>query len=83
MIPAITHELGRYWEAPKREAILVDETHAMMSSEDYGKLLNYETSIPSGVYDGKMWRCFNTLCWYGQGATPEVCSINRREIIIV
>lgn len=55
-IPPITHELGRYWEQPDRFEILVDDHHALMTKETFEKLHEYTSSIPTGAYEGKMWR---------------------------
>lgn len=55
-IPPITEPMGRYWNQPPVDDILVDETCAMMTAETLTKLACYDTSQPSGVYDGKMWR---------------------------
>jgi len=82
MIPPITNELGRYWEQPDPAGILVDDTHAVMSAADFALLKHYD-SLPSGVYDGKMWRARGLLCWYGPSDNPDHCSINTREIIVV
>jgi hypothetical protein len=86
-IPPITHPLGRYWDQPSRSEILVDASIALMSKATFSKLLRYDTSFPSGVYDGKMWsRCRPwqddkpLLCWFGPGPDPDVCSINSREV---
>lgn len=84
MIPAITDPNGRYWDQPKREDILIDETHAIMSKDTFAKLCHYEISIPSGVYTGKMWRRRNTLVWFADHPTDaKLCSMHCREIIIV
>lgn len=87
-IPFMTHPYGRHWDQPKRENILVDDKHALMS-EDAFKLLNeYSLSIPTGAYEGKMWKRKGDsgkwlLCWYDVGLTPETVSVKTREIIIV
>ena len=84
-IPPITDPLGRYWEQPDRDNILIDDQHALMTREDFKQLHNYSASIPSGVYVGKMWkRKFRDkwyLSWYGPHDDPDRCSINHREII--
>lgn len=55
-IPPITHPLGRYWNQPKREEMLVDEIYAMMSKQTFDQLAEYSATIPTGVYAGKMWK---------------------------
>lgn len=82
-IPPMTDRLGRFWEAPDRSEIVIDDTHALMTLETYNKLLNYERSFPSGVYEGKMWRRDDLLVWYGPSPKPDTCSVHQREILIV
>lgn len=83
-IPPITHRLGRYWEQPDRLEILVDDTHAVMSRRAYARLANYETSLPSGVYGGKMWRRGNLLCWFVDlPLQPSACGVRQREILVL
>jgi hypothetical protein len=79
-VPLWNHPLRRFWEQPPREEVLIDGTCAMMTQESFEMLAKYETSIPSGEYDGKMWRCGNTLCWYDWN---QPGGIGRRKIVIV
>lgn len=90
-IPPMTDPISVHWNQPPRERIAIDDTHALMSSADFKALLEYSTSRPSGVYDGKMWkrrepqadgRSLWVLMWYGPADDPRLCSINRREILI-
>lgn len=89
MIPPITDPMGAYWNQPSRDDILVDEQYAVMTMPTFTALLEYSTSLPSGVYDGKMWRrtdresCVNWLAWYGPSDKPGMCSISHREILLV
>lgn len=55
-IPTITDPLGRSWDQPSREHILIDDTHALMSRASFEALAEYSATVPSGVYDGKMWK---------------------------
>ena len=96
-IPRMTHPLSVHWDQPNRREITVDATHAMMSRATLDKLHDYSCSIPSGVYEGKMWKRaseymrnppdfepeFWLLCWYGPSKDPDQCSVNTRRIIIV
>lgn len=47
----------------------------------------YKSCIPEGVYVGKMWKALKGgiwwLCWYGESARPDMCSINWRAILKV
>ena len=85
-IPAMTHTLGKYWNQPAREAVLVDDTHAVMDTAAFDQLAEYSTTLPSGVYPGKMWRAEShgrwVLRWYGVvDGNPDVCSNNQVEIL--
>lgn len=87
-IPPMTDPLGRYWKQPNPAAILLDDTHALMSAADFNSLAEYSRSTPSGVYPGKMWKAILSdgsryLCWYGAvEGNPKVCSNNNRLILI-
>lgn len=81
VIPPMTDPNGHYWDQPARSEILVDDTHAVMTTATFRKLAEYSATNPSGVYPGKMWRRHNgahdldflrrggkpewLLCWYG------------------
>jgi len=88
IIPPITHELGKHWEQPNLDGILISDNFALFKNQsDIKKLSEYSTSNPSGVYEGKMWLAIDTskvllLSWYGVGEQPNVCTINRRQIIL-
>lgn len=56
VIPPMTDPHGRHWNQPKREAILVDDHHALMTHATFEELLEYSGTIPTGCYEGKMWR---------------------------
>lgn len=98
-IPPITDPLGKYWKQPPADAIVLDDTHALMEQAAFDALLDYSSSIPSGVYDGKMWKrrdgaydqAFKAaggtpewlLMWYGPSADPNKCAIHSRKIVIL
>lgn len=98
-IPRMTHPYSRHWDQPDRKRILIDDTHALMTQEDFEKLADYSATIPTGVYEGKMWKrldgCYDAdflhsggrpewlLMWYGPSPDPEKCSINHRKILVV
>lgn len=91
-IPPITDPLGRYWDQPEREAIEIDDTHALMAERTFKQLADYSCSVPSGVYEGKMWKRRRDyyderqgwlLVWYGESTVgPGYCSNNFREILV-
>lgn len=93
-IPAITDPMGRHWKQPTREAILVDDKHALMTVATLEELPNYSGSVPSGTYAGKMWRCALHykeqgpgdrwyLRWYCDSDQPGMIDIETRPILIV
>lgn len=88
MIPPIEHPLGRHWSQPDPSTILVDDTHAVMTRQQFDELAEYSRSMPSGVYPGKMWKCITRddvpyLCWYGiVEGRPDLCSNNSRQILL-
>lgn len=55
-IPPMTHKLSAHWRQPHRDHILLDAKHAVMDVATFALLAEYSTSMPSGVYEGKMWK---------------------------
>ena len=87
VVPDMTDPLGRHWRQPPHDAIVLDNTHAVMTRASFDALSDYSTTIPTGVYPGKMWReeyggrWF--LRWFGiVPDRPNLCSNNQREIIL-
>jgi hypothetical protein len=86
-IPPMTDPLGLHWKQPPREEITIDDLHALMSQRAFDRLAEYSTSVPSGVYVGKMWKRHDgafdraflaqggkptwLLCWYGPSARGQ------------
>ncbi len=87
IVPDMIHHLGKHWQQPNLNNILIDDTHALMSERTLGELHEYSCSIPSGVYEGKMWKAlmkYNNnwvLRWYDH-IEGENMMIESREIII-
>jgi hypothetical protein len=58
-----------------------------MTTKTFEQLLEYNTSVPTGVYEGKMWKAHYKdkwlLRWFGHAEIPNHCSNNQREIILV
>jgi hypothetical protein len=86
VIPEMVHKLGRYWEQPAREKIMVDEHHAYMDTETFRALKDYSVTNPTGVYSGKMWKRYGNgwvLCWYEEDQKdPTYALIHHRRIVI-
>lgn len=87
-IPPITDPLGKHWRQPPTDRILIDDTHAVMSMNTFKALAEYSTTIPNGVYPGKMWKanpCADVwnLRWFGMDEQwPKSCTNNQRIILI-
>ena len=84
-IPPMNHPLGKHWMQPNAQDIDIDDTHALMDEKSFNELKDYSGSLPSGVYEGKMWKrkCIGRwyLFWYGF-AEGDFCSNNIREILL-
>lgn len=66
-IPPMTNPLGRHWRQPKnlRDRVGLFFGHATITERDWQALPRYDSTMPSGVYAGKVWRCRSHLCWFG------------------
>jgi hypothetical protein len=84
VIPEMTDPLGKHWAQPDRQMIFIRDGKAHMCAEDFRTLKQYDTSFPSGVYPGKMWKRINSgvayLCWYGEENADRQCPINHLVI---
>lgn len=97
VIPKMIHPLSKYWKQPNRKLIQIDANYALMSKEVFEQLADYSCSVPSGVYEGKMWRCevgaydprvkledrYWILRWWGKSEDPDKCSCESRKILII
>lgn len=93
LIPPITHHLGKKWRQPDTKEILMDvfggEENFIMTEAILAKIQRYDSSIPSAVYEGKMWvsvfdGCNFTLKWFqNKTNTDDRCDIKCRKIRIV
>lgn len=88
VIPPIIEPLGRFWKQPDLADILIDDTHAVVSTADFIRLADYSCSLPSGVYSGKVWRGMHSethewqLFWYSDSRYERHCLINRRILLV-
>lgn len=96
VVPQITEPMGRNWRQPDRSRIVMDETHAFMTRRAFEELAEYSHSMPTGVYDGKMWRsqyatrrggpfALFYIHWYAPSiiGDPTMCSTMTREVVFV
>jgi hypothetical protein len=94
-VPPITHPMGKHWDQPDPHAFEWHEDRVVMTREQFKALHDYSCSLPSGVYDGKMWRltshhgtsvpmnerrCF--LRWFAPSDDPNQCSIHSLPLVI-
>lgn len=87
-LPVMTHPLSSAWDQPSPDRMAIYDDIAIMDRPTLECLSEYSASIPTGVYEGKAWRCaLGTdqwqLCWYGPSKDPDSCSINRRPIRLI
>lgn len=86
IIPPVTDPSGQSWKQPHRRNIELDKTHTLMSEQTFKGLPKYSYTIPTGKYEGKMWRANKGgkwyLAWYGPDSDPGYLSIEWREILI-
>lgn len=85
--PRITDPMGRYWQQPPRENVLLDGMHALMSRRSFETLLDYTGSRPTGAYTGKMWRAMFRGKWFLMWYEPDVLNADAlctqfRELLI-
>lgn len=87
LLPAMTDPLGRHWQQPKRENVLIDDRHACCTRADFDLLPEYSATIPTGAYVGKMWKRRQPdrwlLCWYAPADKPDHVVVHWRELIVV
>ncbi len=88
-ISPITNPLGKHWEQPAHDEVIIDETHAFMSQSVCDQLKQYDSTNPTGTYEGKMWKresggklwlIFYDVDW--KEHDPKMLTINSRRIVI-
>jgi hypothetical protein len=84
-IPQMTDPMGCSWSQPPTESIIIDNDHALMTEQVFNALKEYSSSIPSGTYEGKMWKMQHGgkwfLRWYEATDEFSKVAIKSREII--
>jgi hypothetical protein len=85
IIPPITDPMGKHWNQPKNVKIMFSS--AWIDRSSFEQLMTYQTSLPSGVYEGKMWKRIEgedwMLCWYEDSKTKKgYCDIKKLKIRI-
>lgn len=86
-IPVMTHPLSGAWDQPNTNRVLVDKEVAVMDSKTVHELKEYSCSVPTGVYEGKMWRNYYNgewyLNWWDVSDEPNKCSHKKRLILVI
>lgn len=96
VIPPMTHPMCTGWKQPDTALVTVTSEVARMPTAVFDRLMEYSSTMPSGVYEGKMWKARQykvgdkegeghwALCWYGYSRTgPDHVSNNHRWIELV
>lgn len=87
IIPEMTNPLSRYWHQPPLDDIAVYDDIAIMDRDTLEGLPEYSMSIPTGTYEGKMWKRMDrkgwTLCWYKDSDVPGRIDICSRPIRVL
>jgi len=86
IIPPITDPLGKSWKQPHGSFIELDDSYSLMSDHTFKALKEYSTTIPTGIYDGKIWKEFANgewyLVWFAPDKDPDKARIEKRKILI-
>lgn len=75
------------------DEIIISNENAVMSADAFEQLAEYSTSVPTGVYEGKMWKSKHLLAdkaeplwllrWYGySNIGPGHVSNHHRQIVL-
>lgn len=87
VIPGITDKRGAHWAQPSRKYIWLDEKYALMKDQTFRSLVEYSSSEPTGMYEGKMWKCRRGDAWYLRWFVDrkdlKTMLVESREIIVV
>jgi hypothetical protein len=88
-IPEMTWEQKQAWKQPDANTFDFDFApgHVVMTQAQRKQLARYDTTLPSGVYEGKMWICdwgngTDRLVWFGESHLSNQCLINHRTILL-
>lgn len=71
----------------QRKAILMDDTTALATQEQFDALSEYSASFPSGTYVGKVWKRRHGDGWllgeYVDTPDPNRVGVKWRELMVV
>lgn len=76
-----------YLDQRANSTIMVDDKTALMSQEDFNKLLEYNSTLPTGSYVGKRWKRKHGEGWlmgeFAPNPDPKKIDIIWREVILL
>lgn len=94
-IPLMTDPMGKHWKQPDLTDLDVSGDTVELTQAQFDGLLEYSTSVPTGVYAGKCWKAEHLeweergvrrtgiwhLRWFGESTIgPGFCSNHQRII---
>lgn len=97
-IPPITDPMGKHWRQPDLTKLDIGAERVHLTQQEFDGLLEYSTSMPSGVYPGKCWKAEELvmdsrgrlkttgnwfLRWFGESDDPRLCTNNQRIITFI
>lgn len=89
LVPPIPVSIGSGWKQPHRTNFnFTDDGYVIARKAVVDELAEYNTTLPTAAYPGKMWKriegTVTYLCWYGEtlDRDPTLVSIHRRPIIL-
>lgn len=89
IIPPMTDPMSKGWSQPSLDEITFYRDKVIMTKRTFDRLKEYSTSIPTGVYLGKMWK-FRAiedvwyLRWFGESSKgSDHCAIYQAVIDLV
>lgn len=87
-IPEMINPMGKHWRQPADIRLTpMDHQHVLLTARQVGALPKYDSSYPSGTYDGKCWLRNGDdvlwLCWYHPHEQAGKIGIGSREVLVV
>jgi hypothetical protein len=87
-VPPITHPMGSGWKQPAPDnfkffqEVSGGPMFVSMTEKEKNNLARYDRGFPTGVYDGKMWICEDSLVWFAPSPEfPDSCRNMVAKII--
>lgn len=86
-IPPMVDPRGAFWVQPSPSEFAIGEC-AITTLPTFKKLNEYSSTVPTGVYPGKMWKRRERgdvwyLCWYAESESEGYCDIRRKRLLVL